>query len=706
MNTRLPSKRFFHWQRAAVAGWSLLGLAIALIIGGLFGYNDIIEIPLIKMRFALRGELTPDPRIAIVAIDDNTLSELQDFDIPYPLPRKLQGELLKRLADGGARIVCFDLLFDMHSLYGAEDDESFRDAINYAQEKGTKVILSAALPQLSSAGYGQVTYLEPVPTLMDAKPYLGLANTAVIEGRGKGAYRDKEKSIFEFHGDKLYSQATQMYRLFLEEEGREFIPDKHGIDANGFMYVNYFNGGQKHITTVQFLQLFPEVFDGVNPLTGETQKDADDWESGETAKMLGLDSGSDSGWDDFEDSGESGYSGDSTAEQEKSEKSDTAITNGDEKPDDISKINGIKKPIDSGNFRDKFVFVGSYSEADNDYFSTPFTDKMFGVETNASAFQTYLSELHIKTAPLWLTILILLAVSILAGHIAIYLESTKSPWMGILTLILIALLLAGVFVWWRLLLNATYTLLSYALAFGVTLSVKLYSEEKEKAKIRRTFSRYMSEAVVNEIIGNPDLANLGGEDRQVVVLFSDIRNFSTISENMPPRDIVNFLNTYFESTSTIIDQHKGYIDKFMGDGIMAVFGAPVPLENPALEGVKCGLSMLKNLKEVVHPQMKELGVPEFKIGVGVHFGHVIMGNIGSKRRTDYSIIGDAVNLAARLEATTKEYKKALIVSEEVYKIIKNDLPCHFLDTVKVKGRARDEKIYWIEHPDIPGLTDL
>ncbi len=671
MKTRELAGRVFHRRRIAVAGWSLLGLALTLILGGLFGYHDTIEIPLIKMRFAIRGELDPDQRIAIVAIDDNTLSELQSFEIPYPLPRKLQGELLKRLADAGAKAVCFDLLFDMHSLYGPEDDAAFKDAILYAKQKGTKVVLSAALPELTAAGYGQVTYLEPVPVLMEAEPYLGLANTAVVEGRGKGSYRDREKAIFVFHGETLYSQATRMFKIFLEDEGLEFDPAKHGIDKGGFMYVNYMNGGRKHIRTVQFLQLFPEAIEGVNPLTGESKEDADEWESGETAKMLGLDVGGE--WDD-EETGES-------AEAEGNE----------------SEIAG---------FKDKYVFVGSFSEADNDYFSTPFSDKMFGVETNASAFQTYLSGKHIKPSPLWLTVFVLLFVSILAGHIAFYLESTKSPWTGMLTLILIALLIAGVFVWWLVLINATYTLLSYALSFGISISVKLYNEEKEKAKIRRTFSRYMSEAVVNEIIGNPDLANIGGEDRQVVVLFSDIRNFSTISEEMHPRDIVNFLNTYFESTSNIIDQHKGYIDKFMGDGIMAVFGAPVPMENPALEGVKCGLNMLKNLREVVHPQMKALGVPEFKIGVGVHFGHVIMGNIGSKRRTDYSIIGDAVNLAARLEATTKDYKKALIVSHEVYEIVKNELPCHYLDTVKVKGRARDEKIYWVEHPDVPGLTDL
>jgi len=658
MKPGVTTPNVFKKQGLVVIALSLVGLLGAVLIAGLFKYNDTIEIPLIKARFQLRGELDADPRIRIVQIDDNSISALQELGVSYPFPRELQGKILRSLTDSGARYVCFDLLFDMNSMHGQEDDEAFRDAILYARSKGTEVILASALPESKSGVYSQLTFLEPNRTLMAADPILGLANTSTISvEKGKGSYRDRERAIIEYQDAVYYSQATQMFRLLLESEGRAFIPAEHGIDENGFMYVNYFGGRSKRIKSVQYVKLFPEVLSGINPLTGESAENADDeWEEGETAKRL--------------------------------------------------EMNTEGTFVDSGDFEGTFVFVGSFSEADNDYFSTPFTDKMFGVETNASAFQTFLSGKHIRLIPIWATIVSLIIFSLIAGHLAYYMPSKFAPFAGIIALAIITAFIFMGFVWWQLLMNCTYTVFTIALSFGSTLAYKVVTEEREKAKIRRTFGRYVSEAVVNEIISNPKLALLGGEDRIVAVLFSDIRNFSTISENMKPEDVLAFLNEFFESTSHIIDAHGGYVDKFMGDGIMAVFGAPVPAENPALDSVMCALAMIKNLREKVHPRMREIGVPEFEIGIGIHHGHVIMGNIGSVRRTDYSIIGDAVNLASRLEATTKEYKKAVIISEDAFEIVKNDIPCHHLATVKVKGRERAESIYWVEHPEIPGLTDL
>ncbi len=654
-------RRLFSKQRLIVVGLSLVGLCVSVGIAGLFAYNETLEIPFIKLRFSARGELEPHPLIRIIGIDDNSISEFQNAGVSYPFPRELQGILIRRLADNGVKAVCFDLLFDMKSMYGIEDDEALRDSIRYAKSKGMVVILAAALPQTSGGDFSQVTFLGPNATLMEAEPLLGLANTVTTLGdKGKASYRDRERAIVEYFDEVYYSQAMEMYKLALAEEGRELIPSEHGIDKNGLMYVNYLNGNRKHIKTLQYIQLFPELLAGINPLTEDatTIQFSDEWEEGETARKFELNTEA------------------ATSEM-------------------IRDLAGT------------YVFIGSMSEADNDYFSTPFNDKMFGVETNASAFQTFLTGLHIRLVPAWVTIAILLFVSILAGQLGYYLPSRWwSPVLGAAVLVALVALGFASFVVWRLLINFTYTIFSFAMCYGATLGYKVMTEEREKARIRKTFGRYVSEAVVNEIIDNPKLASLGGEDRCVAVLFSDIRSFSTISEKLLPQDVLGFLNEYFEILSGVIDEHRGYVDKFMGDGIMAVFGAPVPSDNPALDSVKCALDMIKNLHEKVHPEMRRLNVPEFEIGIGIHFGHVIMGNIGSLRRTDYSIIGDAVNLASRLEALTKEFKQAIIVSEEVYEIIRNDLACKFLATVKVKGREQDEDVYYVEHPDNPELTVL
>lgn len=704
MKIQKTIRRFFSKQRFVVAGLSLIGLVISVLIAGLFAYNETVEIPFIKLRFHARGELDPHPSIRIIAIDDNTISEFQNVGVSYPFPRKLQGILIRRLADNGVKAACFDLLFDMNSLYGIEDDEALRDSIEYAKSKGMNVILAAALPEMQSGEFSQVTFLGPNATLMESEPVLGLANTATTAGdKGKGSYRDRERAIARHFENTYYSQATEMYKLVLAEEGEEFNPVKHGIDANGLMYVNYFNGNQKHIKTVQYVQLFPELLAGVNPLTEEKADTGsnDEWEEGETAQLL---------------------EGDSETEQPAAEPPAAETTPVDETAADSTGDTEWEEGETAKRFElnaetsssellkdlaGTYVFVGSFSEADNDYFSTPFNDKMFGVETNASAFQTFLTGMHIHLVPVWLTVLVLVIVSLLAGQLGYFLPSRWwSPVVGAGILVLLVAIGFEAFIIWRLLFNLSYTIFSFAMCYAATLAYKVMTEEREKARIRKTFGRYVSEAVVNEIISNPKLASLGGEDRRVAVLFSDIRSFSTISELMTPHDILSFLNEYFEITSQVIDANNGYIDKFMGDGIMAVFGAPVPTDNPTLDAVKCALDMVKNLHEKVHYEMRRLNVPEFEIGVGIHFGHVIMGNIGSQRRTDYSIIGDAVNLASRLESLTKEFKKAIIVSEEVYEIIGNDLTCKFLATVKVKGREQDENIYYVEHPDNPDMTVL
>lgn len=693
-----------------VAAISIAGFFAALIMAGFIPYNDVLEIGTIKLRFAARGELDPNPLIRIIAMDDNSISELGGVGINYPFPRALHGKLLKRLADAGVRAVCFDILFDLESSYGPEDDLAFKEAIEYAKSKGTNVVLSAAIPFSSSSGYRQATLITPNETLLSAPVTLGLANTSIKGGeRGKGAYRDKELAVLKLLDQFHYSQAAEMFRLYLLEKKMVFVPEEHGVDRFGFMYVNYFNGNYKHIATIQFLQMFPEVAEGVNPLTGESMLGADEeWETGETAKRLGL--VSEEGWDEPEEDGEAvGKSVAAESDSDGGEELAGVVEDsgeigmvGDELPQ--QKQSPQTRITD---LQGTFVFVGSFSEADNDFFATPFSDKMAGVETNAQAFQTFLTGEHIRIVPAWITFVLFLLGSLVAGYFAFYIKRrTTSLLLAILFMVVSATAIVYAFVFWRILLAFTFSSFSFPLSYTLVLTFKLYSEEQDKAKIRRTFGRYVSEAVVNEIIDNPELAEMSGIRREVAVLFSDIRNFSPISERMDPADVLLFLNEYFESTSNIIDANGGYVDKFMGDGIMAVFGAPVPRENPSLDAVRCALEMIRNLKENVHPRMDEIGVPRFLIGVGIHYGEVIMGNIGSMRRADYSIIGDAVNLASRLEGTTKEYKKAVVISEEVKQKVDGHFPCTFLARMRVKGREREEHVYAVDDPDLPGLTDL
>ncbi|MBA7673450.1 hypothetical protein ES703_81648 [subsurface metagenome] len=215
--------------------------------------------------------------------------------------------------------------------------------------------------------------------------------------------------------------------------------------------------------------------------------------------------------------------------------------------------------------------------------------------------------------------------------------------------------------------------------------------QKKERKIRNIFQKYVPGDVIDSFFKNPE-SMLVGENRVISILFSDIRSFTTIAERMMPEDMVNSLNRYFSVMVDIIMNRKGIIDKYIGDAIMAFFGAPVRHKDDALQSVLAGIEMGEGLFEFNKHQLS-IGKPEFKIGVGINYGVVTVGNIGTEKKMDYTIIGDMVNLASRLEGLTKEYKQGLLISESLEGKVKDQLPCRLLDTVAVKGKTRGVRIY-------------
>jgi class 3 adenylate cyclase len=185
---------------------------------------------------------------------------------------------------------------------------------------------------------------------------------------------------------------------------------------------------------------------------------------------------------------------------------------------------------------------------------------------------------------------------------------------------------------------------------------------------------------------------LTGENRVLAILFSDIRSFTTISEGFMPDELVEALNRYFEIMVEIIMSHGGVIDKYIGDAIMAFFGAPVKHKDDALQSVYAALEMQNALAEFNREQQAS-GKPPFLTGIGINYGIVTVGNIGSEKKMDYTVIGDMVNLGSRLEGLTKKYKQDLIFSNSVYQKVKGEFPCRLIDKVIVKGKTMGEKIF-------------
>ena len=235
---------------------------------------------------------------------------------------------------------------------------------------------------------------------------------------------------------------------------------------------------------------------------------------------------------------------------------------------------------------------------------------------------------------------------------------------------------------------------------------------KKEERIRHIFQKYVPKDVIERFFASPEKM-LVGDNRNLSILFSDIRSFTTISEGMAPDDLVNSLNRYFSGQVDIIYNRKGIVDKYIGDAIMAFWGAPEKHEDDAMQSVLAGLDMIDALAGF-NVNQRRLGKPEFHIGIGINYGEVTVGNIGSERKMDYTVIGDSVNLASRMEGLNKTYHSEILISESVYSELRKaphpesgvQNPLHFrlLDTVAVKGKTMGVKIYTVKRSLSPAET--
>ncbi len=228
-------------------------------------------------------------------------------------------------------------------------------------------------------------------------------------------------------------------------------------------------------------------------------------------------------------------------------------------------------------------------------------------------------------------------------------------------------------------------------------------EMEEKKKLKDLFSKYVSPQVVNELIKNPNAAGLGGAKRKIAVFFSDIRGFTSMSEKMDPVDIVEALNKYFSAMTEIIFEYKGTLDKYIGDAIMALFGAPLELEGETFLAIASGLKMQEKLKEI-NEELENNALPTIKMGIGITYGEVVVGNIGSYMRMDYTAIGDTVNLSSRL--CGKAAPGEILVDKDTFSRVSELFEAEELDEIKVKGKEKPIKVYKIKDFTLTGKLKL
>lgn len=272
----------------------------------------------------------------------------------------------------------------------------------------------------------------------------------------------------------------------------------------------------------------------------------------------------------------------------------------------------------------------------------------------------------------------------------------RNPWV-IYIGSFIGILLFAAITWYEFIDFTLFPLTSVSLSF-LFMSLSLVSSDfllisRERTFIKNAFSHYISPEVVNELLANPKSLLLGGEERWLTVLFTDLVSFTTISENQEPDKLVRLLKLYFTTMTEIIIKHGGTVDKFIGDSIMAIFGAPVSMSDHAARAVRAGLEMGKKLNEL-NIQLRSEGLPEVNARIGINTGNMVVGNIGTENVFNYTVIGDSVNLASRLEQANKMFNTNMLISNYTFdELNKDEFKIRELEVIKVKGRDTVVKVF-------------
>jgi adenylate cyclase len=354
--------------------------------------------------------------------------------------------------------------------------------------------------------------------------------------------------------------------------------------------------------------------------------------------------------------------------------------------------------------RGKVVIIGGDYLGMNDIHTTPYSGRLFsgadglmsGVEVQANVVETLLSGKVTREVPAWLR-LILLALVI---GLTAWAYRRRTPWTGLVLLVaVLAVSLVIAFAMFQRFWLVPAAALQAGLlsAYLLAFSERLTSEERDKARVKKMFQGYVSDSVVDMLLSSEQRLNLDGQSMNITVLFTDIRQFTMISEKMSAQEIVEFLNAYFARVVYVITEEGGHIDKFIGDAVMAEFGVPYPFPDHAHRALRAAVKIRAVAQEFQGwmQTFADRGVPPFQIGIGVHTGDAVVGNIGSKAKLEYTAVGDTVNVASRLESETKNLKCVIATSGETLRAAGGDVKTGKHESITVKGRVEPVDVYEI-----------
>ncbi len=363
-----------------------------------------------------------------------------------------------------------------------------------------------------------------------------------------------------------------------------------------------------------------------------------------------------------------------------------------------------------GTFKDQIVVVGATAPTLQDVHPTSVSGEefMYGVEIQANAISTLLRDFPVRELPGWVTVALILLFGAVGPLIAMRFGPVRAAVIGLavagLYFAVVQLVFNG-----GLIVGFLYPQASLAVGVVGALGVALVLEAVQRERVRDIFSRFVPEPVVDEVLKNVDEdLRLGGELQVVTVLFSDIRGFTTFSETREPDEVIDVLNRYLTTMTDVILRHGGTLVAFMGDGILAVYGAPIPMDDHADRAYAAACEMAGSALEEFNEWLRAEGQGDgFRIGIGLNSGAVMAGNVGSERRLEYTVIGDTTNTASRIEGMTKGTPHMIMLSESTRMMMINDHPdLEEMDTMEVRGRQAKVVIWAPARADGAGADRL
>ena len=639
---------------------------MALAIGRL-DFPRTVELKTYDVRMRLTAApLEARTDIVLVAIDDDSIQRLEPAVGRWPWPRLVHAQLVNFLARGPARVVAYDVFFT----------EGDRRSLNLEGEEWSGAESDAALAKATALSGRVVHVADVTAAAREAEPAEGVARRPATLRTGfrvEGAAEARPVVRWPYAALGQASGALAHNLFVLDEDGplRRFVPF---VEVDGAYLPS--------LGTAAALQ-------ALNILPSEVRRETDGlWLRDRHVPLIGGEIRSFYG--DRQRSHRSliRYRGGVMANGRPTyrEYSFYSLFYSEQQI-----LAGVKPMVDPAAFRDRLVFVGTTAPGLHDVFANPFGDKMPGAQIHAAVADDILSGRTLRQAPWVTTVALTLMCGIVLAAVAVYL----GPWMSTAIALIGAVVLAVVLtiVFGRGLWIATVeplTAIAIAAFGGVTYQYVV--EGREKRLVKQLFSRYVSPDVYSRLLKDPKVARLGGERRTMTVLFSDIRGFTTVSERGQPEEILSQLNEYFSRMVPIVFAHRGTVDKFVGDMIMALFGAPVADERHADHAVQAAISMVREL-DALNAEWRSQGRPTMDIGIGINSGEMVAGNVGSESIMSYTVIGDQVNLGARLESLNKEYGTRILVSESTRALLARDQPLRPLGSVTVKGKTKAVDIY-------------